>query len=115
MAILMPEDTATNVPLEQPLVLLEDSSSADDAHWQIATANTFAAAEMRWDTNLRAPDGHIITNYGHEVWPADFSTPAVSGGTYYVRFMRRGGAWGTIISFTFETAKLTAADWRKGQ
>jgi hypothetical protein len=119
--ILMPEDAATGVSLVHVLRLLADDFVGASSHafgrWQIATAGTFAADEIVFDTQLRESDDHIVYDDSVEVFPENLD---VSPSTvYYVRFQRESllstSSWSSTISFTFEAAKLTAARWRKGQ
>lgn len=107
------------------LIVRKSAYSGDDSQteWQIqfASDSGFAAADIVWDTLLRAADGDRVRSDDRwDIWPSLWSDGAgpTPGGTYYGRARVRNGlgetsSWSSTVSFTFEAARLTAALWER--
>jgi len=125
--LLYPSGGETGVRLGGRLIVYKDdySGAGTQREWQIQVGNggfTAAQIALGYDSLLVENDDHLLTDDTYELHPELWNggKGAQSGVTYSFRCRVRNtsdetSSWSATVTATFETARLTLADWQRAQ
>ena len=119
-SIIGPVTASTGLSLESELGFLftDFAGTGSHAEGRLRISTVVGMTALVHDSLLRPSDGLMMGDFWYRIHPADFDGQAST--TYYADYQRQSdvpeiSTASAVINFTFGAAKLTAANWRKGQ